>query len=92
VVSTAEPFRLVDGLGGWLEVRTVTLVNGDRCGVATSGQAFIVDPADLPAITAALHEACGQPVPASPVWLRITVPPWLHRILIAAGAQEARDG
>lgn len=26
-----------------------------------------------------------------PPWLTITVPPWLARILIAAGAQESHD-
>jgi hypothetical protein len=63
VVSAAEPYRLVDGKGGWLEVRKVTLVDGDRCGVATSGQAFIVDPAEIPAIARAMYEACGQQPP-----------------------------
>ena len=59
----AEPYRLVDGKGGWLEVRKVTLVDGDRCGVATSGQAFIVDPLEIPAIASAMYQACGQAPP-----------------------------
>lgn len=86
----AEPYRLVDGKGAWLEVRNVTLVDGVRCGIATSGQAFIVDPAEIEGIARAMREACGVSR-RTPAWVRITVPPWLARILIAAGAREAHD-
>ncbi|HMH90017.1 MAG TPA: hypothetical protein VK586_02915 [Streptosporangiaceae bacterium] len=85
-----RPYRKADGKGGWLEIAVPA--GRQDCVVTTGAGGAVVVPEDLPAITAALYEACGVQPPRRPLaWVRITVPSWLYRILIAAGAQEARD-
>jgi hypothetical protein len=58
-----QPFRLVDGKGGWLEVRRVTFISGGLPVLSTGGLGFAVDPMEIPAITAKLYEAAGHQPP-----------------------------
>lgn len=59
-----DPYRIVDGKGGWLEVRRVTFISGGLPVVATGGQGFAVDPLEIPEITRAMYEAAGHKPPA----------------------------